>query len=112
MHSRTLFYSPKHFHEPYSWRPERWLAESRTNPASPHYNDNRKCVHAFGWGPQNCVAEPLAWAAMRLILGKLLWTFDLREASTPNGKVNWDDQEVFGIINRLPLDVVLAERSI
>jgi hypothetical protein len=46
------------------------------------------------------------------MLGKMLWTFDLSPASTANAKVVWDDQDVFAVINKHPLDVVLAERKV
>jgi len=112
VHNRTLSYSNEHFHEAHIWHPERWLEEAKTNRKSPYYKDDRKSVRGFGWGPQSCVGEPLAWAEMRLMLGKMLWTFNLRPASTENAKIVWDDQDVFAVINKHPLDVVLAERNV
>lgn len=107
----ALSYSTKYFHEPEAWHPERWLHEAETNPKSPYYHDNRKGVRAFGWGPQNCVGEPLGWAWMRLIIAKMVWTFDLQKSDTPNSRIAWDKQEVFAVVNKGRLDVTFAERT-
>ncbi|KAF2115522.1 cytochrome P450 [Lophiotrema nucula] len=107
----ALSFSAEYFHEPEAWHPERWLPQAETDPKSPYYHDNRKGVRAFGWGPQNCVGEPLGWAWMRLIIAKMVWTFDLKESDTPNSKIAWDKQEVFAIVIKHRLDVTFAERT-
>lgn len=107
----ALSYSAKYFHDPEAWHPERWLPEAETDAKSPFYNDRRKGVRAFGWGPQNCVGEPLGWAWMRLILAKLVCAFDLRKAETPNSLLAWDQQKVFAIVIKEQLDVTFAERE-
>lgn len=104
-------FSPSHFHEPYAWRPERWLEAATTDPASPYHNDDRKCVRAFGLGPQSCIGEPLARAEMRLVLAKLLWTFDLERADGPHAEVVWENQKVFAVVEKHPLDVRLVARK-
>lgn len=48
---------------------------------------------------------------MRLILAKLLWTFDLTKADTLNAEVKWEDQKFFGIIDKHPLDVKLVNKT-
>ena len=107
----ALSYSAKYFHEPEAWHPERWLHTADTDPKSPYYNDNRKGVRAFGWGSHNCVGEPLGWAWMRLIIAKLVWTFDLEVSDTAYSKIVWEKQEVFAIVIKHRLDVTFAERS-
>lgn len=104
-------FSTEHFHQPYTWRPERWLDDAKNNPNSPYYNDDRTCVRAFGYGPQSCIGTPLAWAEMRLILAKLLWAFDLKKADTLHSEVKWESQKVFGVVDKHPLDVKLAKRA-
>ena len=56
--------------------PERWLPQ---NPASPSEfdSDNRKVFHPFGLGSRNCIGQNLAWVELRLILGLVLWNFDI-----------------------------------
>ncbi|KAI9708933.1 MAG: hypothetical protein M1820_003627 [Bogoriella megaspora] len=107
----ALSYSAEQFYEPGIWHPERWLQGAESDPRSPYYHDNRKGVRAFGWGPYNCAGEPLGWAWMRLILAKLVWTFDLKRSDTPSSYIAWDKQEVFAIVIKHRLDVILAERT-
>jgi cytochrome P450 len=106
----ALSYSAKYFHEPEAWRPERWLHQAETDPESPYFYDNRNGVRAFGWGPYNCVGEPLGWAWMRLIIAKMVWTFDLKISDTHNSSIAWDAQDVFGIVIKHRLDVTFGER--
>ncbi|KAF2830934.1 cytochrome P450 [Ophiobolus disseminans] len=107
----ALAHSLKYFHEPAAWRPERWLKEAETDVNSPYYHDQRKGVRGFGWGPYICVGEPLAWAWMRLIIAKMVWTFDLKKADTPYSTIDWEAQDVFAIVIKHRLDVTFAERS-
>ncbi|KAF2011846.1 cytochrome P450 [Aaosphaeria arxii CBS 175.79] len=106
----AVSFSPKYFYEPESWHPERWLPEAETDPKSPFYHDHRKAVRGFGWGPYNCIGEPLGWAAMRLILAQMLWAYNLKKAETPHSKIIWHEQDCFGIIIKHRLDVILADR--
>jgi cytochrome P450 len=108
----ALSFSSKYFYEPEVWHPERWLHDAETDAGSPYYYDNRKGVRAFGWGPYNCVGEPLGWAWMRLIIAKMIWTFDLNMADTSSSTISWEQQEVFAVINKHRLDVALAERGV
>jgi hypothetical protein len=48
---------------------------------------------------------------MRLIIAKMVWTFDLKKADTPNSTIAWEAQDVFGIVIKHRLDVTLAERT-
>jgi cytochrome P450 len=107
----ALSYSSKYFHAPGAWHPERWLHQAEINPKSPYYYDSRKSIRAFGWGPYNCAGEPLGWAWMRLIIAKMIWTFDLKKSDTPNSSIAWDAQDVFGIVIKHPLNVTFTERS-
>jgi cytochrome P450 len=107
----ALSFSPKYFHEPESWLPERWLHEAETDPNSPYYRDHRKSVRGFGWGPYNCIGEPLGWAWMRLILAKMVWTYNLKKSDTPHSTIAWHEQDVFAIVIKHRLDVILAERT-
>jgi cytochrome P450 len=107
----ALSFDPKYFHEPEAWRPERWLRDAETNPKFPHYNNHRKSIRGFGWGPYICIGEPLVWAMMRLVLAKLIFTYDLKKSDTPNSGIVWHEQEVFAIIIKHRLEVTLAERT-
>lgn len=104
-------FSDDFFHEPYAWRPERWLDDAKSNPNSPYYNDERNTVRAFGLGQHSCIGLPLAWAEMRVLLAKLLWFFDLKKSGTTNQQIKWEAQKVFGVVEKHPLDVKVVKRA-
>lgn len=108
----ALAFSEKHFHDPSSWHPERWLSEAETDVQSPFYNDKRGAVRAFGVGHYNCVGEPLAWAQMRLLVAKLIWTFDVSKANTAHAQIAWETQKVYAVVFKHPLDVTLTQRAL
>lgn len=99
------------FHDPDNFLPERWLLSSTQDKDSPFYNDNRGAVQVFGVGPRSCIGKPLAWAELRLILSKLVWSFDVEEVNTPNGKLKWEDQRVFTVVERKPFEVRLRKKK-
>ncbi|KAK6950625.1 hypothetical protein Daesc_007149 [Daldinia eschscholtzii] len=55
---------------------ERWLSEVRSDPTSPFSKDRDEAVQPFSLGPRSCLGQNLAMAELRLIIAKLLWTFD------------------------------------
>ncbi|KAI4087054.1 MAG: hypothetical protein LQ344_007058 [Seirophora lacunosa] len=73
----AAFWSPRHFHEAAKFHPERWLSESRNNPSSPFYNDDRAVFRPFSVGPRACLGRNLAYKETRLILAQVLWNFDI-----------------------------------
>ncbi|KAF2142717.1 uncharacterized protein K452DRAFT_248194 [Aplosporella prunicola CBS 121167] len=71
----AAYRSPRNFHAPTSFHPERWLA----NEAGPEFaNDRRAVLEPFSFGPRNCIGKNLAYHEMRLILANIAWHFDLK----------------------------------
>ena len=87
--------------------PERWLL----NPPAEFANDNREAHAPFSLGPRNCIGRNLAYSEMRLIMAKMVWSFDLKKANTPHSTIAWEKQDVFGIVIKHRLDVTFAERT-
>ncbi|KAI0547645.1 cytochrome P450 [Xylaria curta] len=69
--------SPRFFHEPLKFRPERWL--SREDPRfDPSYeNDDLKASKPFSQGLRGCPGGSIATAIIRLFIAKVVWRFDL-----------------------------------
>jgi hypothetical protein len=109
VHSLAVFLDPANFHEPTSFCPERWLPEGKA-PESPFRNDKLNSVQVFNIGPRMCLGKPLALAEMRLILARLLWAFDASEADTPAGKLVWEEQRTFIVVEKKPFDIKLSLR--
>lgn len=79
--------------------PERWLPETRDT--APFNQDDRACTQPFSFGPRNCLGKNLAKAEMRLVMAKLLWSFDLELVA---GQGDWvAGQKVFGFWDKPPL---------
>ena len=84
-------HSERNFKDPELFVPERWMGDAR------YANDNREAIQPFSFGPRNCIGrvslakgnlcyksnmlissrQNLAYAEMRLILAKIIWSFDL-----------------------------------
>jgi cytochrome P450 len=65
-------HSRLNFHDPDSFRPERWLGEH-----AEFSNDHLNASLPFGTGPRVCIGKNLAYLEMRLIAAHLLWNFDI-----------------------------------
>ena len=50
----------------------------------------------------------LGWAQMNLILAKMIWSFDLELMS--DNKEDWDDQKIWILHERVPLNVKISPR--
>ncbi|KAJ4289879.1 hypothetical protein N0V90_011212 [Kalmusia sp. IMI 367209] len=66
--SWTTHHDPQYFHDPDTFKPERWLSES---------SDIKEASQPFSLGPRGCLGRNFAYAEMSLILAKMLWTYDV-----------------------------------
>lgn len=63
-------HNPKNFRDPDSFIPERWLSDD-------YASDNKKGMQPFSLGPRGCIGRHLSYMEMRVILGRLLWSYDI-----------------------------------
>ena len=90
--------SPYNWAEPDSFIPERWLGED------PRFdNDKRDASQPFSYGPRNCIGRNLAYVEMKIIIARLVWTFDMENAT----EGNWLDQRVYMVWEKRPLWIKL-----
>ncbi|KAI5919545.1 averantin oxidoreductase [Camillea tinctor] len=94
--------------EPERFAPERWLLSEEKDggrgSADPRFaNDRREASQPFSFGPRNCIGRNLAYVEMKLIIAKLLWHFDLENAT----EGDWMDQKVYMVWEKTPLWVKL-----
>ncbi|KAJ4387223.1 hypothetical protein N0V93_007812 [Gnomoniopsis smithogilvyi] len=90
------------FADPLEFNPGRWLGESDFSC------DKREVVQPFSLGPRNCLGRNLAWAEMRLIIGNLIWAFDLELTVTSE---NWSDQRTWFIWDKPALLIRFQPRG-
>jgi len=69
------------FKNPDEFVPERWLGD-------PEYaTDNKKGMAPFSLGPRGCIGKHLSYMEMRVIMGRLLWNYDI---ASVDGAWEWD----------------------
>ncbi|CCF45815.1 benzoate 4-monooxygenase cytochrome P450 [Colletotrichum higginsianum] len=90
------------FKDALEFAPERWLDEEGFEV------DNQAAFQPFSHGARNCLGRNLAWAEMRLILGHLLWNFDLE--LHPSSQ-QWSQQKTWFIWDKPDLMMVFKERA-
>lgn len=100
--------SASNFADPTSFHLDRWLHTDRGLFA----NDRRDAVQPFLQGPRDCIGQNLARMEISLILGHLLYQFNL---SPPTGEGHagvqrWEDQETYAVWVKSPLLVRLSVR--
>lgn len=98
----AAYHSPLNFSCPDKFEPSRWLSPSifdlDTLPHPPrHRIHNAEALQPFSMGPRNCIGQKLAWRQTRLILGRLLWNFDVREAKwdAMGRNKKWGEQKTY-----------------
>ncbi|OLN89794.1 Isotrichodermin C-15 hydroxylase 20, partial [Colletotrichum chlorophyti] len=101
----TIQRSPLYWANPDSFCPERWFANG---PGTPFENDNRSAHCPFLLGPRLCIGRAVAMQSMRLVLAKLVFSFEM-QASDPSFRWEddvknsylWIDYQVMANINEL-----------
>ncbi|KAJ5643138.1 cytochrome P450 monooxygenase [Penicillium longicatenatum] len=108
LHHWALYHNEKHFTDPNSYRPERFLGD-------PQYkNDDFDILQPFNVGPRNCLGRNLAYAEMRMILARVIFNFDMKIAEDSKGWM--ERQHIYLFWQKGPLHVHLtpvnADRSV
>ncbi|KAI3199307.1 hypothetical protein CBS147311_6036 [Penicillium roqueforti] len=65
----TVTHDPRYFHDPYVFKPSRWL--------DPACTDLKEASQPFSLSPRGCLGQNFAYVEMCSILAKLFYTFDL-----------------------------------
>ncbi|UPL00875.1 hypothetical protein LCI18_011809 [Fusarium solani-melongenae] len=98
-----MFHNPKLFRDPEAFVPARWLGEKKYD------SDHKKALQPFSVGPRNCVGKNLAYAEMRLILSRMVWTFDIE--LDPRSTGWFEKNRVYFLWDKPPLYVRLIPRN-
>ncbi|KAF2005223.1 cytochrome P450 [Amniculicola lignicola CBS 123094] len=103
-------HSSANFADPDSFIPERFLASE--DPKHLYVNDVKKAAQPFSTGPRGCIGRNLTYVELRLILGALLWNFDLEFADGAplwNPKDNFKGLRAFNTWEKSPLMIKLTD---
>ncbi|KAI0434880.1 cytochrome P450 [Xylaria sp. FL1042] len=73
--------SERFFHDPSSFKPERWLSPDHPKYDPVFAGDDRRAYMPFIIGPRQCPGREMAKITFRLVLAKLFWSFDIEQVS-------------------------------
>ncbi|GAB1321058.1 Isotrichodermin C-15 hydroxylase [Madurella fahalii] len=108
----SMHHSSEHWHDPYTFLPERFLHKSEgkfggaEETEKNHYGDNLEALQPFSVGPRNCIGKNLAYAEMRLILARIIYEFDLRASG--DIKAWYKRAKVYTVWEKAPFYVYLT----
>ncbi|KAF2712007.1 pisatin demethylase [Pleomassaria siparia CBS 279.74] len=103
-------HSPANFANPDAFIPERFL--NTPDSKSRFGNDIKKAAQPFSTGPRGCIGRNLTYVELRLILGALLWNFDLEftdGAPLWNPKEEYKGLRAYNTWEKSPLMVKLTD---
>ncbi|KAK8099747.1 uncharacterized protein PG998_012988 [Apiospora kogelbergensis] len=100
----SMYHNPGNFALPEGFHPERWLGE---DPRFAH--DHKEAFEPFSYGARNCLGRNLAYAEMRTILARMLFSFDMRLSP---GYERWADGiKIHNLFEKPPLMINLTPRG-
>ncbi|KAK3356595.1 isotrichodermin C-15 hydroxylase [Lasiosphaeria hispida] len=95
-------HSESNFTDPHLFVPERWLGDER------YKDDNRDVFQPFSVGKRNCIGRSLALMETRLIIARLVWSFDMEIMAE---SLDWDIQKTFILYDKGPLKARLTKAT-
>lgn len=71
--------------QPWSYSPERWIADEKAGVTSESVANARAALCPFLIGPMNCIGKNIAYFALKVSLAYLLFRYDIRQAGEVTG---------------------------
>lgn len=72
----SLHHQEAYYHEPFIFKPERWLVEEGTSQAEVALAQSAFCP--FGVGRTSCAGKHLAYQEIAIVISRLVWLYDMR----------------------------------
>jgi hypothetical protein len=74
----AIHHSEESFLEPFSFRPERWIAGSDTGFSEESVTAAQAAFCPFSLGTRGCIGKGLVYMEMTTAVARLLWLYDVR----------------------------------
>jgi cytochrome P450 len=81
----VLHHDPDIYPNPWSYNPERWIADEKSGVSAESVAAARGAFCPFLIGPMNCIGKNMTYIALREALAHLLWKYDIRQAGEITG---------------------------
>lgn len=103
--------SPRYWHEPRKFRPQRFLPHAHPSWDSAFAKDAVKGFFPFSQGPRSCIGLHQAWRETKLFVAKVLFTFDV-EVAPGQKRIEFEqDFRMFGIWQKPDFRVKFSPRG-
>lgn len=111
------------WHDACAFRPERWLGDEGSHDSdekeahggrTEFRGDVHDALRPFSLGPRQCMGMRLAWAEMRLVVARLVWSFDLQLVQSREGEPGykpWEEQQTYSLWDKDACFISLKERA-
>ena len=81
----AIHHEATYFPEPFSFQPERWIAEPEASDNTKEASRERialarSAFHPFSRGARDCVGKQMAYREMMIVLARILWAFEMELA--------------------------------
>ncbi|KAH7329619.1 cytochrome P450 [Stachybotrys elegans] len=100
----AINHDPRFWTEPSKFKPGRFMGEAG------HEDDRLDAMQPFSTGPRNCIGKNLAYAEMRLILAKIIYSFDMHLADDTQDWIA--SQKCHSMWVKPPLEVYLVPAKV
>lgn len=76
----TVQHNEEYYSSPFTYWPERWIADESTGVTPESIEKARAAFCAFSVGPRGCIGRNLALSELTTAVGRLLWQYDMKAA--------------------------------
>lgn len=83
----TIHHNPAYYPQPFTYRPERWVAASEKTSSAVSEADVALAQSAFcpfSVGPRGCIGKGLAYVELTTTLARVLFLYDMRTSAGPD----------------------------
>jgi cytochrome P450 len=75
----SLHHNPSCFPDPYAFKPERWIVNPNDGVTAESIQLAKDAFCPFSIGPRGCIGKNMAYLELMLVLGRLLYVFDVKK---------------------------------
>ena len=76
----SLHHNPQYFHEPFSYKPERWTVGSSPEVTAESVELAQSGFFPFSFGPRGCIDKNPAYVELRSVIARTVWLYETRLA--------------------------------
>ena len=75
--SWSIHHNPTYYPDPYTFRPERWIADIDEGVTAESVKLAKDAFCAFSIGPRGCIGKNMAYLELQVAIGRLVFQYDI-----------------------------------